>query len=88
MIVWLAAQNGRQAWAVYQDALGVEAFAASEQAAEAEALLDAYRSGDVAAVKSRAMGPVFLDLDTQVLYTPCYFTSSSTRLAVFLQAQN
>lgn len=50
-----------------QDALGVDAFSCSSDALVAEALLDAYKSGDEAAIRNVvATKPVFQDLDNQV----------------------
>ena len=49
-----------------QDALGVDAFSCSSEALVAEALLDAYKSGDEAAIRQViASKPIFQDLDNQ-----------------------
>lgn len=50
-----------------QDALGVDAFNVSSEALAADALLDAYRSGDEAAIKQVISSkPLFMELDNQV----------------------
>ena len=50
-----------------QDALGVDTFNVSSEALAADALLEAYRSADEAAIrKVISSKPVFIDLDNQV----------------------
>ena len=50
-----------------QDALGVDAFNCSSEALVADALFDAYRSADEAAIRKLITSkPIFLDLDNQV----------------------
>ena len=50
-----------------QDALGVDAFNCSSEALAADALFDAYRSADEAAIRKLISSkPIFLDLDNQV----------------------
>lgn len=62
-----------------QDALGVDAFSCSSDALAAEALLDAYKSGDESAIrKVIASKPVFQDLDNQASVDPYLGTSAST----------
>jgi len=67
VVVWLFAGNGHQAWAVYQDALEVDAFAQSDEAFAAEALFEAYKTGTAEDVKSCiAKKNIFFDLDNNV----------------------
>lgn len=50
-----------------QDALGVDAFNCSSEALVADALFDAYRTADEAAIRKLITSkPIFLDLDNQV----------------------
>ena len=57
------------AFALLQDALGVDAFNVSSEALTAEALLDAYRSGDESAIRNVISSKhIFMDLDNQVRY--------------------
>lgn len=50
-----------------QDALGVDAFNCSSEALVADALFDAYRSADDAAIRKLISSkPIFLELDNQV----------------------
>jgi gamma-soluble NSF attachment protein len=67
IVVWLYAENAKQAWLTYQDALAVDAFISSDEAFAADALLAAYRTGDETAVASTVKSnPVFNYLDNQV----------------------
>lgn len=52
VVVWLYAQNAKEADACYNDSLGVDSFMNSEEAAAASDLLSAYRGGDVEQVRS------------------------------------
>jgi len=58
---------GLEALCARQDAMDVAEFARSEQAGAGGGLLDAYRSGDAGAVRRCAAGPLYCDLDNQVL---------------------
>ena len=50
-----------------QDALGVDAFNCSSEALVADALFDAYRSADDAAIRKLISSkPIFIELDNQV----------------------
>ena len=50
-----------------QDALGVDAFNCSSEALVADALFDAYRSADDAAIRKLISSkPIFTELDNQV----------------------
>ena len=53
-------------WPRVQDALGVSAFSTSHEAFAAEDLINAYRTGDAAAVKAVAAKPLFKTIDNQV----------------------
>ncbi|KAI3428586.1 hypothetical protein D9Q98_007408 [Chlorella vulgaris] len=67
VVVWLFAGKAKDAWATYQDALGVDAFMSSDEAFAADALFDAYRSGDSAAIQATVKrSAVFSNLDNQV----------------------
>ncbi|KAK9815390.1 hypothetical protein WJX72_002807 [[Myrmecia] bisecta] len=67
VVVWLYAQDASQAWATYQDALGVDNFTSCEEAFAADALFDAYKTGDAEEVrKVLAAKHIFKDLDNQV----------------------
>lgn len=52
VLVWLYAENGKNAWDTYQDALGVNEFASSDQAFAAEDLITAYRTQSLEAIQS------------------------------------
>jgi len=52
VLVWLYAENGKNAWDTYQDALGVSEFASSDQAFAAEDLITAYRTQSLEAIQS------------------------------------
>ncbi|BDA50046.1 probable gamma-soluble NSF attachment protein [Coccomyxa sp. Obi] len=68
VVVWLFAENASEAWAVYQDAMGVDSFASSDGAFAAEALFDAYRSGDAEEVrKCIQTHSAFMELDNQIV---------------------
>eukprot|EP00884_Botryococcus_braunii_P003843 jgi/Botrbrau1/1345/Bobra.0063s0056.1 len=67
VVVLLYAKDVAGAWAAHRDALEVGAYGSSQQARAAEDLFDAYRSGDAEAIRAVAMGPIFGDLDNQVL---------------------
>ena len=45
-MVQLYAEEAKEAWATYQDVLGVDSFMTSTAAHAADNLFDAYRSGD------------------------------------------
>ncbi|KAF8062746.1 hypothetical protein HT031_004076 [Scenedesmus sp. PABB004] len=64
IVVWLHAGEPRQAWQVFQDVLGVEAFSKSEEAFAADALFLAYAAGD--AERVRGVVQCFKALDNQV----------------------
>lgn len=67
VVVWLHAGDAAQAWASYQDALAVDAFASSDEAFAAEAVLGAYRGGDAAAVAAAVKAHhAFGHLDSQL----------------------
>lgn len=67
VVVWLAAENVRAAWDTYQDALAVSEFASSDEAWAAEALFDAYRSGDSdAIIKCIKLHQCFMNLEPTV----------------------
>lgn len=67
VVVWLHAGKANNAWATYQDALGVDNFMSSDEAFAADALFDAYRSGDPAAIQAAVKrSAVFSNLDNQV----------------------
>jgi hypothetical protein len=52
IIICLYAEDGKQAWQTYQDALDVPEFASSDQAFAAEDLMSAYRRGTTEAIES------------------------------------
>lgn len=67
VVVWLYGQDAKQAWMTYQDALEVETFASSDEAFAAEALFDAYRTGDPeAVVKLVKKNQTLSNLDNQI----------------------
>ncbi|KXZ43559.1 SNAPG1 protein [Gonium pectorale] len=67
VVVWLWAGDAARAWASFQDAMAVEAFAASEEAFAADALFEAYRENDPDAVaRVVASKPLFKHLDHAV----------------------
>lgn len=51
VVVWLYAQDAKQAWQVFQDVMEVGNFSGSEEAFAADALFMAYKSGSISAVK-------------------------------------
>lgn len=67
VVVNLYSGNATEAWASYQDALGVDAFNVSPEALVADSLFDAYRAADEAAIKKLILSkPIFTELDNQV----------------------
>lgn len=67
VVVWLYAGKANDAWITYQDALAVDTFTSSDEAFAADALFDAYRSGEAAAIQGTIKhSPVFTNLDNQV----------------------
>lgn len=67
VVVWLYAGKANDAWVTYQDALGVDEFARSDEAFAADALFDAYRSGEAAVIHETVKrNVVFTNLDNQL----------------------
>lgn len=58
-------QSGTSIISWVQDAMEVPVYGSSSQAAAANDLFDAYRSGDVDAIRSIVREPRFEDLDNQ-----------------------
>ncbi|PNW80293.1 hypothetical protein CHLRE_08g385700v5 [Chlamydomonas reinhardtii] len=52
VVTWLWAGDAEKAWLTFQDAMGVEAFAHTEEAFAADALFEAYRNNDADAVQA------------------------------------
>ncbi|GLC36329.1 hypothetical protein PLESTB_000773500 [Pleodorina starrii] len=52
VVTWLWAGDAEAAWSTFQDAMAVESFANSEEAFAADALFEAYRRKDEAAISS------------------------------------
>ncbi|KAI8471813.1 MAG: hypothetical protein J3K34DRAFT_415829 [Monoraphidium minutum] len=66
-VAWLYAQNAREAWQVFQDAMHVDAFASSDEAFAADALFSAYAAGDAGTVRTLVQSkPAFRQLDASV----------------------
>ncbi|WIA40993.1 hypothetical protein OEZ86_004636 [Tetradesmus obliquus] len=67
IVVWLFAGNGQQAWQVFQDVLGIEAFTKSDEAFAADALFLAYQSGSAEKVQAVVQAKQsFKQLDNQL----------------------
>lgn len=67
IVIWLYAGDAKQAWQVYQEVLGVDMFATSDEAFAADALFEAYRSGNAELIrKVVASKTVFKFLDASI----------------------
>ena len=54
MVTYLYAKEPKQAWLIFQDALGVEAFVSSEEAFAGDALFQAYRCAEMKCTHKQA----------------------------------
>ncbi|KIY98118.1 Gamma-soluble NSF attachment protein [Monoraphidium neglectum] len=67
VVAWLYAQDAREAWQVFQDAMGVDAFSSSDEAFAADALFLSYADGNAEKVKALVQSKAaFRQLDAAV----------------------